>query len=150
MWAMPEAQPGTPISVPDFLPLVLGPVLIAWMLFLIHRRRNRAFPCYWRFGLSLLPATVLTDAAALIAAHRYPYQEASSFVFTMLWLAAMLSVTVFFALRTPDDAGGGGDQPEGDHPEPPWWPDFERDFRDYTRRRSRPPAKPPKAPAGIA
>ena len=35
MWAMPEAQPGTPVSVPDFLPLVLGPVLIAWMLFLI-------------------------------------------------------------------------------------------------------------------
>ncbi len=33
-----------------------------------------------------------------------------------------------------DDGGGGGpDGPDGD--EPPWWPDFEREFRAYAERR---------------
>jgi len=144
---MPEAQPGTPVSLPDFLPPLLGAALVLWALFLIHRRRARAFPCYSGFGLSLLPATLLTDAAAYIAPHRYPTHDARTFVLAMLWLAAMLSITTFFALRTPDDAGGGHDESPDDHPEPPWWPDFERDLRDYMRRG---PAKPPKAPAGVS
>jgi hypothetical protein len=147
---MPEAQPGTPVSLPDFLPPLLAVALVLWALFLIHRRRQRAFPCYSRFGLSLLPATILTDAAAYIAAHRYPTDDATTFVLAMLWLAAMLSITTFFALRTPDDAGGENDGSPDDQPEPPWWPDFERDLRDYMRRRPREPAKPPKAPASVS
>ena len=47
--------------------------------------------------------------------------------------AALFSITSYFALRTPDDGGGEGGEPGEDVPEPPWWPDFERDFRDYTR-----------------
>jgi len=147
---MPEAQPGTPVSLPEFLPFVLGPVLFLWALFLIQRRRHRAFPCNWGFGLSLVPATLLTDAAAMIAAHRYPTHEASPFVFTMLWLAAMLSITTYFALRTRDDDTWSDDDADERYPEPPWWPDFERDLRDYMRRRPRQPTKPPNAPAGVS
>ena len=31
-----------------------------------------------------------------------------------------------------DDDGFGGSGP--DEPEPPWWPQFEREFRDYANR----------------
>ena len=30
-----------------------------------------------------------------------------------------------------------------DTPEPPWWPDFERQFRDYTGGRPKTPARAP-------
>jgi hypothetical protein len=30
-----------------------------------------------------------------------------------------------------DDGRGGGGSP--DEPEPPWWPEFEREFRDYAK-----------------
>jgi hypothetical protein len=33
-----------------------------------------------------------------------------------------------------DDDGGLGASPPPDEPEPPWWPEFERDLRDYTDR----------------
>jgi hypothetical protein len=146
---MPEAQPGTPVSLPEFLPYVLWPALLLWMVFLVHQRRRGGWPCYWRFGVSLVPACLLTDAAALIAAARWPTYESNAFVFSVLWIAAAISVTTYFALRTPGDSGGGGEPPEDDGPEPPWWPEFERDLRDYMRRPPRRPAKPPKAPAGI-
>jgi hypothetical protein len=146
---MPQAQPGTPVSIPDFVPFVLWPALILWMVFLVHRRRSGGWPCDWRFGVSLIPACLLTDLAALILALRWPYPESNPFVFSVLWLAAILSLTTYFALRTPGDSEGGDDPPEPGPPEPPWWPDFERDLRDYMRRRPRDPAKPPRAPAGI-
>lgn len=30
-----------------------------------------------------------------------------------------------------DDGGGGRDGSSPDDPEPPWWPEFERELRDY-------------------
>jgi hypothetical protein len=37
--------------------------------------------------------------------------------------------------RRPDDGDdGGGGAPAPDDGEPPWWPGFERDFRDYAER----------------
>jgi hypothetical protein len=36
-----------------------------------------------------------------------------------------------------DDPGGGLPDPE---PQPPWWPEFERDFRAYARADRRTPA----------
>lgn len=51
--------------------------------------------------------------------------------------ALTLAVTMLAAplLRRPprDDDAGGGDDDDPD-PEPPWWPDFERDFRAYADR----------------
>jgi hypothetical protein len=98
----------------------------------------------------MVPACLLMDGAALIAAFKYPSPEANSFVFAVLWLAVLFSVTAYFALRTPDDEGWDDGEADDEQPEPPWWPDFERDLRDYMRRRPRDPAKPPRTPTGVA
>jgi len=149
MWAMSlVARPGTPLDIPLFVHLILWPALLLWTVFLFRRRRSRSWPCSWRFGIALAPACFLTDAAALLAAIKWPSHDSTSFVLGMLWLAALFSITSYFALRTPDDGGGGGGQTDEDLPEPPWWPDFERDLRDYERRGPRPPAKPPRIPTG--
>jgi hypothetical protein len=39
-----------------------------------------------------------------------------------------------------DDGGGGGPGSGPDDPGPPWWPEFERDFRAYVAARERTPA----------
>ncbi len=149
MWGMSlVAQPGTPLSIPFFVHLILWPVLLVWTAFLFRRRRTRAWPCSWRFGVALAPACFLADGAALLAAVKWPSHESTSFVLTLLWLAALFSLTCYFALRTPDDGGGGGDESGEDLPEPPWWPDFERELRDYVRRGPKPPRRPPRIPTG--
>jgi hypothetical protein len=149
MWGMSlVAQPGTPLSIPFFVHVILWPLLIVWTVFLLRRRRTQGWPCSWRFGIALAPACFFTDAAALLAAIKWPSHDATSFVLTLLWLAALFSITSYFALRTPDDGGGGGGEPDEDLPDPPWWPDFERDLRDYMRRGPKPPAKPPRIPTG--
>ncbi len=87
------------------------------------------------------------DAGAFVAAVRWPSTASNSFILALLWLAVLFSVTAFLALRSPSDGGGGEDGQSEDPPEPPWWPDFERQFRDYTRGGPRRPAQQPKAPA---
>jgi hypothetical protein len=150
MWAMSlVAQPGTPFAVPLFVHLILWPALIAWVAFLLRRRNSRRWPCSWRFGIALAPACFFTDAAALLAAVKWPSRDSTSFVLGLLWLAALFSITSYFALRTPDD-GGEGDEPADDLPEPPWWPDFEHDLRDYVRRGPKPPSQPPRIPTGAS
>ena len=141
-------HPGTPITIPLFAHLVMWPALVAWTVVLVRRRRTRAWPCSPRFGLALIPGCLFVDAAALIAAIRWPSTASNSFILALLWLAVLFSITSFFALRTHGGGGdgGGNDEPENP-PEPPWWPDFERQFRDYTRPGPRKPARPPKAPA---
>ena len=135
--------------VPLFAHLVMWPALVAWIALLARRHRTRSWPCSPRFGAALVPGCLFVDAGALMAAVRWPSTASNSFILALLWLAVLFSVTAFFALRTPSDGGGGDDgggEPE-DRPEPPWWPDFERQFRDYTRRGPRKPARPPTAPA---
>jgi len=149
MWAMSlVAQPGTPFSVPLFVHMILWPALLAWVVFLLRRRHSRGWPCSWRFGIALAPACFFADAAALLAAVKWPSRDSTTFVLALLWLAALFSITSYFALRTPDDGGGEGDEPDEDLPEPPWWPDFERDLGDYVRRGPRPPSRPPQVPTG--
>ena len=142
------AQPGTPFSIPFFVHLILWPALFGWVVFLVRRRRSRGWPCSWRFGIALAPACLFADAAALLAAIKWPTRDSTSFVLTLLWLAALFSITSYFALRTPDDGGGGEDGSDGELPDPPWWPDFERDLRDYMDRGPRTPPKPPRIPTG--
>ena len=36
--------------------------------------------------------------------------------------------------RPPDGDGGLGARDRGEPPEPPWWPDFEREFRAHVAR----------------
>ena len=87
--------------------------------------------------IALAPACLFTDAAALLAAIKWPSHDSTSFILAVLWLAALFSLTAYFALRTPDDGGDDGGVDE-DLPDPPWWPDFERDLRDYMRRGPKP------------
>ena len=55
-----------------------------------------------------------------------------------------LGVALFAApLMQPrrDDGGDDGHGPDGpEDPDPPWWPEFERDFRSYAEARERIPA----------
>ncbi len=139
----PVPHPGTPISIPLVAHLVMWPALVGWTVFLGRRQRTRSWPCSPRFGAALVPGCLFVDAGALLAALRWPSAASNSFILALLWLAALFSVTAFFALRAPRDDGGGG-EPE-DRPEPPWWPDFERQFRDYTRRGPRTPERLPKS-----
>ena len=45
---------------------------------------------------------------------------------------ALVGARLMRPRRPPEDPGG----PPADEPEPPpWWPDFERDFRAYASRR---------------
>ena len=141
-------HPGTPISIPLAAHLLMWPALIGWILFLARRQRTRSWPCSPRFGAALVPGCLFVDAGALLAAVRWPSAASNSFILALLWLAVLFSVTAYYALRTPGD-DGEDDQPE-DRPDPPWWPDFERQFRDYTRRGPRAPARPPKTPAGLS
>jgi len=52
--------------------------------------------------------------------------------FPMLLLGALLILS-----GNGDDGGHGG---TGSGDEPPWWPEFEREFRRYSRRRRHPVA----------
>jgi hypothetical protein len=144
----PVPHPGTPITIPLAVHLLLWPALVGWILLLVRRRRQRAWPCSPRFGVALVPGCLFVDAGAILAAARWPSAASNSFILALLWLAVLFSVTAYFALRTRGD-DGGDDEPE-DRPEPPWWPDFERQFRDYTRRGPQHPARPPKAPVGAS
>jgi len=55
-------------------------------------------------------------------------------------LCAVITLVLSFAVapllrpRRTDDGDGGISTPAPDHPPPPWWPDFERDFREYAER----------------
>ena len=143
------AQPGTPIEVPPLAHAILWPALILWASFLYRRRRTRRWPLSHRLGVFLVPLCFLADAGALAAARTWPTADSNSFVFALLWAALTVSLTTYFALGAPENDEGDDFEPAD--PEPPWWPDFERQFRDYTRGGPRPQApERPKTPAGIA
>ena len=59
-----------------------------------------------------------------------------SLLFFGLCAALTLAVALLGArLVRPDRPPGGPGPPPADEPEPPpWWPDFERDFRAYASR----------------
>jgi hypothetical protein len=143
MSALPQA--GTPLEVPAWIHLVLWPGLIIWGVALRSARRNHRLLGSASLGFALSLLCFLVDGATLAAAVTWPTADANSFVFALLWLAVLFSVTAYLILRGPDGGDDGGSEP--DAPEPPWWPEFERQFRDYTRARRRPP-RAPRAPAG--
>jgi hypothetical protein len=136
---------GAPLEVPAWVHLGLWPAAIVWAVALRSaRRKHRLLSSVWLgFTLSLL--CFLVDGATLAAAVAWPTPAANSFVFAMLWLAALFSVSAYLVLRAPDGGDDDGGS-EADPPEPPWWPEFERQFRDYTGRGPRTPARNPRAP----
>jgi hypothetical protein len=139
--ALPQA--GTPLEVPAWIHFVLWPALIVWVMALRAVRRNHRWLSSAWLGFALALVCLLVDAATLAAAVLWPTPTANSFVFAMLWVAVLVSVTAYLVLRGPGGGDDGGSEP--DAPEPPWWPEFERQFRDYAHRRTRP--RSPRAPA---
>jgi hypothetical protein len=79
-------------------------------------------------------------AAVVVAVDSSPQPDAMEAARLLLWLAVavgLTGVTMWWQHRDADDESGsdGGDRrPDPPEPEPPWWPEFERDFRDYARR----------------
>jgi hypothetical protein len=143
------AQAGTPLDIPSSVHLALWPALIAWVLILLRLRRTHPGLRSTRLGVALFPVTMLADGAAVAASHIWATPAATPLVFAALWVAVLLSVTTYLILRAPDDGDDGGGPGELD-PEPPWWPEFERRLRDYTRGHPRGTAGRPRTPAGIS
>ncbi len=137
---------GTPLEVPVWVHLVLWPALIIWAVALRSARRDHRLLGSARLGFALSIFCFLIDGATLAVAVAWPTPAANTFVLAMLWLAVLFSVSAYLVLRAPDggDDGGSG----GDAPEPPWWPEFERQFRDHTRGGPRTPARSPRTPVG--
>jgi hypothetical protein len=142
------AQAGAPVDVPPSLHLVLWPALIVWIAALIRLRRSEPRLRSARLGFALVPVSILSAGWAVAASHIWATPAARSLVFAFLWLAVLLSVTTYLVLRAPDDRGDDG--PGSEPPEPPWWPDFERQLRDYERQRPPRPSGGPRTPAGTA
>ena len=137
---------GTPLEVPVWVHLVLWPALIIWAVALRSARRDHRLLGSARLGFALSIFCFLIDGATLAVAVAWPTPAANTFVLAMLWLAVLFSVSAYLVLRVPDGGDDGGS--EGDAPEPPWWPEFERQFRDYTRGGPRTPARSPRTPVG--
>jgi hypothetical protein len=138
------AESGTPLEVPAWIHLVLWPALIVWAAALRSARRGHRLLGSAGLGFALAALCLGVDGATLAAAVAWPTPAADPFVFGLLWIAALFSVSAYLILRAPDGGDDGGS--EGDPPEPPWWPEFERQFRDYTRAGPRTPARSPRAP----
>ncbi len=135
---MPSGEGGAPVDIPFGVHLILWPMLLVWALIVIRQCRRRAWVIPPLVSVALATLAFLADAAALAGSLAWPGPGANSFVLFLLWLAVFLSATAYLVLRPrgDDDDGGGGDDRQ---PEPPWWPDFERQFRAYSRGGPRPP-----------
>jgi hypothetical protein len=146
---LPAAESGTPVDIPPSVHLILWPALLAWLAALVYLRRTRHPLCSSRLAFTLVPLTFLADAAVLVASLAWPAPASNSLIFGLLWVAVLLSVTTYILLRASDDGDDGGSE-EHPGPEPPWWPEFERRFRDYARDRPRRPSSNPRSPAGTS
>ena len=114
------AESGTPLEVPAWIHLVLWPALIVWAAALRSARRGHRLLGSAALGFALAALCLGVDGATLAAAVAWPTPAADSFVFGLLWIAALFSVSAYLILRAPDGGDDGGS--EGGPPEPPWWP----------------------------
>jgi hypothetical protein len=142
------AKSGASVGIPWSLHALLWPGLIIWLTLLLRGRSRRPWLRSSRLGFGLAAASVLADLATVAASRIWVTSASSSFVFALLWLTILLSVSAYLVLRARDDREEGGSGEEA--PEPPWWPDFERQFRDYAGGRPRPSSLPPRTPLGTA
>jgi hypothetical protein len=135
---MPSGEGGAPVDIPLGFHLVLWPLLVVWALIVVRQCRRRAWVIPPAISVGLAVLAFVADGAALAGSLAWPTAGANSFVLFLLWVAVFFSATAYLVLRPRwGDDGGGGEDTE--MPEPPWWPDFERGFREYTRPRPRPP-----------
>jgi hypothetical protein len=88
-------------------------------------------------GPILAALAFLMDATVVAVTHAWPTSSAA--IFGLLAAGWVLSLAAYSTLRS--SRGGSGPPEMPPDPDPPWWPDFERDFRDYTRGGPRPGAR---------
>ena len=84
----------------------------------------------WGAGVSA-GYLVLAVAGAVL---RVPDAEVLFGVSAVLALILALIAAPLLRPRRDDDGNGGIGASPPDEPQPPWWPEFERDFRDYADR----------------
>jgi hypothetical protein len=84
----------------------------------------------WGAGVST-GYLVLAVAGALL---HIPNAELLFGLCAVLTLTLALVAAPLLRPRRNDDGDGGIAPPQRPDPEPPWWPEFERDFRDYADR----------------
>jgi hypothetical protein len=63
-----------------------------------------------------------------------PHAEVLFGLSAVLTLTLSLVAAPLLRPRHPDDGDGGIGAPPPDDPQPPWWPEFEREFRAYADR----------------
>jgi hypothetical protein len=129
-----------PPQLPTWLEIVLWAILACWIVYLGR----------WGSGIgsgglamSLCVASFPLTGAVVAATNAWPQPQAASFIHLIAWMAFAigLSGVVMWLNHRSDDAGPDeGDDEERPEPDPPWWPDFERDFRSWASR-PKPPAR---------
>jgi hypothetical protein len=119
-------------SVPP-LDLVLGVALLAVIGLAATRSRLTAAAPGRRLGWVLIAVPLPLVVAFRLEQPSSPLGGQGAFVCGVLAFGA----GALLVLSSRDDAGDGGPD-EADPGPAPWWPQFERDFRAYARRQSRP------------
>jgi hypothetical protein len=135
----------TPPEVPTWVEAALWAALVAWVFFLGARGRHVGSG---GLAMSLCLASFPLVAAVIAATETWDQPQARSFIRLILWMAVALGVSgvvMWLHHRSDEPRSDGGDEPDpepappGD-PDPSWWPEFERDFRDYAKRPRQPVA----------
>jgi hypothetical protein len=89
-----------------------------------------------RLGLGLVGAAIVLGTTTVASSGRLATSKDEVFLSLFgLLLAGTLLILADDPDDRDDDGGRGRDDFDGD---PPWWPDFEDGFREYTRRRRSP------------
>lgn len=79
----------------------------------------------------------LTVAAAEAALGLLLPTTPTAYLLACAAASAILAIVASRLVEPPprDDDGGLGTRPQGPDPEPPWWPEFEAEFRRHARER---------------
>jgi hypothetical protein len=112
--------------------LVLGLGLLATIGFAATRGRLSSEAPNRSLGWLLIALPLPTVVAFRLTLPSSPLGSQAAFVASVLAFAAGAAL-ILGSQDDADDAGGQAD------PDPaPWWPEFEREFRAYAQRQSRP------------
>jgi hypothetical protein len=116
-----------------FVDLVLGVALVATVAVGASRSSNRTSSTRQRV-LGWLLIAVPLPLAVVIEIFAPPLPPALAETTFVVGVAAFAAGSLLVLRRDGRDDSRGTADPET----PPWWPEFEREFRAYARRDSRP------------